>query len=155
MSAAPRKFRFGLQAKVLTAVVGFLVLLPALTFWIVNRQLQRQMDDEALRTLTTAEAVFVKSLENRTLPILARYRAVAAEARFKVTANLRDQKTMDGRLGSVLEDSPEEHDAILYLNEMGETVAGRRRASSIDLQNFARAAAPITGVALSGKESLG
>jgi signal transduction histidine kinase/ActR/RegA family two-component response regulator len=155
MSAAPRKFRFGLQAKVLIAVVGFLVLLPAVTLWIVDRHITRQMEDEALRTLFTAESVFAKSLENRNRGVLSRYQSVVAEARFKVTAELGDPKTLEGLLRNVFEDSPEEHDAMVFVNARGKVLAGRRRASSIDLDHFSGATAVITRAALAGEPAMG
>src|SRR5687768_5503615 len=114
MGAAGRKFRFGLKERVLVAVVGFLVLLPAATLWIVNRHITRQMEDEALQTLMTAESVFVKSLENRSRGFLSRYQSIVAEARFKVTAEIGDPKTMEGLLGNLLQDSPEDHEAMIF-----------------------------------------
>ena len=108
MSGARRRFRFGLQGKVLLAVVGFLVLLPAVTLWIVDRHITRQMEDEALRTLITAESVFMKSLDNRIHNFLSRYQSVVAEARFKVTAEIGVAKTIDGLLGILLQESPDD-----------------------------------------------
>jgi signal transduction histidine kinase/ActR/RegA family two-component response regulator len=145
----------GLQGKMLAVVVGFLVLLPAATLWIVSRQLQRQMEDEALQTLGTAESVFRKSLENRTGSVLARYRSIVSEARVKVTADLADRKTIDGLLGALLEDSPDEHEAMFYLNENGELITGRRRSSSTNVEALARASAPVTSAALAGEPAPG
>lgn len=155
MSVGRRKFRFGLQAKVLIAVVGFLVLLPAVTLWIVDRHITRQMEDEARRTLITAESVFLKSIENRNRSFLSRYESIVAEARFKVMAEIGDPKTLEGLLGKLLEDSPEEHDAMVLLNMNGAMVAGRRRASSIDLAHFTSSAAAITRRALGGDAAMG
>ena len=155
MGAPRQKFRWGLQAKVLVAVVGFLVLLPALTLWIVDRHITRQMEDEAFQTLITAESVFVKSLENRNRSFLSRYKSVVAEARFKVTAEIGDPKTLEGLLGNLLQDSPEDHDAMVVVNTDGRMVAGRRRAASINLAHFADAAAPFARLALSGEPGLG
>ena len=148
-------FRWGLQAKVLVAVTGFLVLLPALTLWIVNRHITRQMEDEALQTLTTAESVFAKSLENRNHSFLSRYKSVVDEARFKVTAEIGDPKTLEGLLGNLLQDSPEEHEAMIFVNSHSGIVAGRRRTASIDLLTFGDAAAPLTRLALGGEPALG
>jgi hypothetical protein len=155
MSAPRGKLQFGLQAKVLFAVVGFLVLLPALTLWIVDRHITRQMEDEALRTLVTAESVFVKSLENRNRSFLSRYESVVAEARFKVTAEIGDPKTLEGLLANLLQDSPEEHDAIMFMNADARVLAGRRRAATLDLAQLADAAAPFTRRALAGESALG
>ena len=155
MGATRPKFRWGLQAKILVAVTGFLVLLPALTLWIVDRHITRQMEDEALQTLVAAESVFVKSLDNRNRSFLSRYESVVAEARFKVTAEIGDPRTLEGLLGNLLQDSPEEHEAMIFVNHQSEVVAGRRRAASINLTHFAQAAAPFTRVALGGEFALG
>ena len=155
MSALRRKFRFGLQSKVLVAVVAFLVLLPVVTLWIVDRHITRQMEDEAQRTLVTAESVFLKSIENRNRDVLSRYQSVVSEARFKVTAEIGDAKTLEGLLRNVLEDSPEEHDAMIFVTVEGQLLAGRRRDSSVDLEHFAGAAAAVTRGALAGEPSVG
>src|SRR5688572_23288979 len=113
------------------------------------------MEDEALQTLITAESVFVKSLENRNRSFLSRYKSVVAEARFKVTAEIGDPKTLEGLLGNLLQDSPEDHDAMVVVNTDGRMVAGRRRAAAINLAHFADAAAPFARLALSGEPGLG
>jgi signal transduction histidine kinase len=155
MAAALKRFRLSLQTKVLVAVLGFLVLLPVLTLWIVNDHMERQMEDEARQTLATAEAVFLKSLDNRSRNILERYRSVVEEARFKVTAELADRRTIDGLLLSVLEDSPEDHAALLYFNDQGDYVTGRRRSSATDLEKLARESAELRKKALAGEAGAG
>jgi len=155
MAPAQRRFRLSLQTKVLVAVLGFLVLLPVLTLWIVNGHMERQMEDEARQTLATAEAVFLKSLDNRSRAILERYRTVVEEARFKVTAELADRRTIDGLLLSVLEDSPEDHAALLYFNDRDEFVTGRRRSSATDLEKLADATADLRQRALTGEAGAG
>ncbi len=155
MAAAREKFRLSLQTKVLVVVLTFLVLLPAITLWIVNARMEQQMEDEALGTLATADSFFLKSLDNRSQNFLTHYASVADEARFRVTAGLADPKTMEALLGSELEDSPEDRAALLFFNAAGELLASRRRASSIDLGRFARAADAITRAALGGEKAAG
>lgn len=155
MPDSPRPFRLSLQAKVLVAVIGFLVILPVVTLWIVNDRMRQQMEDEALRTLTTAEEVFLKSLDNRASNFLSRYRSVAEEARFKVTAELKDKKTMDELLASLPEDALENPDVILYFTRDGDQLAGHPRTSSIDMEKFGRAAGAITRLALAKEPATG
>src|SRR5712671_4010228 len=102
MSIVHQKFRIGLRAKILIPVVASLVLLPTATLWIINENITQQVEDEALQTLVTAETVFVKSLENRNRGVLSHYQSVVAEARFKITAEIGDPKTLEGLLGNVL-----------------------------------------------------
>ena len=58
MTQPGHKVRLSFQLKVLLPVLAALVLLPALTLWIVNGYISRQMEDEARQSLQTAEAVF-------------------------------------------------------------------------------------------------
>lgn len=154
MSAARRRV-FGLQAKVLAPVVAFLVLLPAVTLWIVDRHLTREMEDEAARAVETAEAVFVKSLENRNGGFLKRYESIAAEARFKVPVEIGDPKTLEGILGNFLQDLPEGHEALVVVNSRGEILASRRRSSGVDVEHFAAAANGVLAQARRGEAASG
>src|SRR5882757_9652992 len=113
-AAAHSRFRLSVQAKVLLVVLGFLVLVPALTMWIVNERFGRQMLDEARQTLVMAEAVFRKSLDVRADNFLLRYRSLAGEARFKVTAGIAYPKTMSRLLHDLAADSPGEHEVFLF-----------------------------------------
>lgn len=137
--AGPGRIRLGLQAKVLIPLIGFLVLIPAITLWFFNTQLQRQMETEARRTLATVEAVFLKSLEHRAQTSAAHYASIVAEARFKVTASLADRKTVEVLLGDLLEDAPESDEALLLYNEGGSLIGSRRRSAGLDLEALGQA----------------
>jgi two-component system NtrC family sensor kinase len=150
-----RRFRLGLQAKVLIAVMGFLILLPIVTLWIVNQRMQQQMDDEALWTLGTTQAVFLNSLDLRSQNFSARYRGIVDEARFQVTAEVTNSKTIEGLLGKVLDESAADAEVILFCSASGELVAGQHRASSVDKEKFAHAAMAITRGALEGTPATG
>jgi hypothetical protein len=149
MADSPRLSRHSLQTKVLIVVLAFLVLLPALTLWIVNDHIQQQMEDEALRTLTTAESVFLKSLDNRAHNYLTRYSSVVGEMRFKITAGLAtsaeraDPRTMKGLLNSLLQDSPKEHVALLFFDGKGQLIANEYRPSAVDISRIAESVAPV------------
>ena len=91
MPTTAGKLRLSVQAKVLLVVLGFLVLLPAVTVKIVDDALGRQMREEARQTLDTAEAVFRKSLDARADNFLSRYRSLAGEARFKASPRARNE----------------------------------------------------------------
>ena len=145
-----RKVRLGLQAKVLIPLIGFLVLIPAITLWVFSSRMQQQMEDEARRTLGTADSVFIKSLENRSRNYLVHYSSIAGEARFKVTARLGDRKTTEALLGELLENAPEDHEALMLYNSQGELISGRRRSAAMDLDKLGQAAAGVVRDALSG-----
>ncbi|MDB6168523.1 MAG: hypothetical protein JWM88_1387 [Verrucomicrobia bacterium] len=161
MADTSRLLRLSLQTKVLIAVLGFLVLLPAVTLWIVNSHIRQQMEDEALRTLTTAESVFLKSLDNRARNFVTRYASVVEEKRFKITADLAataersDPRTMNGLLASLLEDSPEDHVAMLFFDAKGQLIASRRRSAALDIEKFSATVARVTRAALTGEPATG
>ena len=50
MPNSSRPLRTSLQAKVLSAVLALLVLLPAAMLWVVNRQITLQTHDDASRS---------------------------------------------------------------------------------------------------------
>ncbi len=155
MDAAPRRLRLSVQAKVLLVVLAFLVIVPATTTWIVDDQLGRQMQEEARQTLATAEAVFRKSLDARADNFLLRYRSLADEARFKVTAGIADPKTMSRLLHDLAADSPGEHEEFLFSTRADGMIAGEHRESAPAPAAFAQAAAGITQAALAGEPSTG
>ncbi len=144
-----------MQAKVLLPVLGFLVLLPAATVWIVDRHMMSEMEEEAGRAVATAESVFVKSLENRNRGFLARYESAVAEARFRVPVEIGDRKTLEGVLGYLLQDAPAGHEALLLLDEKGEGLASRRRSSGPDIEHFTKASIRLWQAALRGDPAMG
>lgn len=147
--------RLSFQAKVLIVVLGVLVLLPGLTLMLVSRHLSGQMQDEARRSLATAEAVFLKSLDIRSRNLLARYRTVVNEPRFKAVAQLGDPKTMTAYLRELLEEFGGDNEVLLFVSEGGGLLAGARREAALRLEDFERAAAPVTRLALSGELGTG
>ncbi|MBC7368365.1 MAG: hypothetical protein H7343_16405, partial [Undibacterium sp.] len=84
------KFRLSVQAKVLLVVLGFLVLLPVLMVWIVDRQTNRLVLQQEQQALTSAKLVLQKSLEIRGRNQLVSYRNVVIEPSFKAAVAQRD-----------------------------------------------------------------
>src|SRR5690349_19187829 len=115
-----RSFRLSLQAKVLVVVLAFLVLVPAITLWLVNRHVSRQVQDESRLTLETAEGVFRQSLEIRSRNQLVRYRNIVHEPRFRAVAQLADAKTMTAYLHDLLDEMSADSEVILFIRNDGE-----------------------------------
>ncbi len=155
MPHTARLSRLSVQTKVLLVVLAFLVLLPAATVWIVNDSLTTQMQEESRQTLETAEAVFVKLLDARADNFLSRYRSFAGEARFKVTAAIKDQKTMVRLLHDVIANSPGEHEVFLFSSREDGLIAGEHRDDSPALAAFSQAAQMITEAAHGGEAATG
>jgi two-component system NtrC family sensor kinase len=150
-----RPLRLSLQAKVLVVVLAFLVLVPAITLWLVNRHVSRQVQDEARLTLETAEAVFRQSLEIRSRNLQVRYRNVVNEPRFKAVAQLGDAKTMTAYLHDLLDEFGPDNEVILFMREDGELLASARRDAGLSVEEFSKAARPMMEVAFEGGQGTG
>jgi len=147
--------RFSFQTKVLGPVLAFLILLPVVTVWLVDRHISEQARVEAQERLSTANAVFRNSVEIRARNLVSRYRNVVNEPRFKAVARLKDAQTTSGLLRDLLEESRDEAEVMFLSDEGNQFVAGVRRDPSLDLGSFARAAAPLTEPAILGELDAG
>src|SRR5690349_5080652 len=88
MSQPVSPLRFSFQFKVLVPLLGALVLLSAVTLWIVNRAMGDQAEAEARRSLTTAEAVFRKTVDLRARDLLTRFGSAVKEPSYRSIAPL-------------------------------------------------------------------
>ncbi len=155
MPDAPRKLRLSFQTKVQLVVLAFLVLVPAVMVWMVDRHIRQQVHADAQQTLSTAETVFLKSLQIRSRDLLSRYRNFVNEPRFKAAALLPDATTLNNFLHALLEELGDENEAFLFVTDKGELRAGVRRDTSQPLDSYEQAAAPYTARALSGDAAVG
>ena len=147
--------RFSFQTKVLLPVLAALVLLPTVTLWIVNQSMTKQLDAEAHQNLNTAEAVFLNSLDIRARALVARFRNVVNEPRFKATAQLGDPKTLNRFLRELLDEWRDETELLVFTTERGARLASAQRDPALPLDEFERAAEPIIHPALGGEPGTG
>ena len=144
MGQPEHKVRLSFQLKVLLPVLAALVLLPTITFWIVNRYISRQMQDEANQTLQTAEAVFRNSLDIRARNLTSRFRNAANDPRFKAVAKLGDPRTLTNTLREMLDELRDEKNEILiYTNDRGQRVASALSDPTTNVADLERAATGI------------
>jgi two-component system NtrC family sensor kinase len=83
MNPTTFKARIGFQAKVLIPVVCVMVLLTAVTVWLVNQRIGAQLDTQATEQLYSARKHFQTSQEVRTNELLLRYRNFNDEPKYK------------------------------------------------------------------------
>jgi|GEM_PF-1921566 len=152
-TSAPLRFSF--QTKVLAPVLLFLVLLPTITLWLINRQISGQALAEARQTLTTADAVFRNSLDILERGLITRFRGVVNEPRFKAVAQLGDARTMTDFLRSSLEEYGSETELVIYSTKPGVMLAGAHRQPHSDLTPFLKATADLSSDAFDGEASIG
>ena len=155
MDQPARQPRFSFQTKVLVPVLVVLVLLPALTLWIVNRYISRQMQDESRQTLLTAEGVFLNSLEIRSRNLASRFRNTVNDPRFKATARLGDVKTLANYLHELLDELQDENELIVYTSDQGQRIAAAQRDPANNVADFERVATSIIRQALEGELGTG
>lgn len=154
MGPPPPGLRLTFQTKVLLPVLAFLILLPVFTLWIVNRQMTRQVFDEARQRLDTAEGVFNKSLELRSDNLLSRYKNVVNEPRFKAVAKLADSPTMTVYLNELLNEIGDDAEVMLFTTQAGDMLAGAKQSLTVDRPEFAQAAAAAIDQAARGLPSV-
>jgi len=150
MSLLRRPLRLSVQTKALSAVLLPLILLPTVTVWVVNRHITQQVLADAERTLTSAEAVFLESLEFRSRNLQFRFRNVVNEPRFKAVAIKGDAKTMVAFLAELLEEFGEESEVILFIDGEENRLASAQREPTLSIDGFERAASTLTRIALAG-----
>lgn len=155
MDPTGHKVRLSFQLKVLLPVLGALVLLPAVTLWIVNGYISRQMEDEARQSLQTAEAVFLNSLEIRTRNLTARFRNSANDPRFKAVAQLGDPRTLTNSLREMLDELRDENEVMIYTNDRGQRLASAQRDPTGNITEVERAAVEIIRQASGGELASG
>ena len=163
MPNSSRPLRTSLQAKVLSAVLALLVLLPAAMLWVVNRQITLQTHDDASRSLTLARAMLLQSLNNRRDSLVAAYRNVENDTRFRRVVNIGHAPTLRSILNDVLEEFGNETSVLAFVtaderwkrqdaaNAIGHLfyIAGSH-GPAVPQAEFARATLPLGRAALDG-----
>lgn len=132
MKDTPHAVRVSFQLKVLLPVLAALVLLPAITLWIVNRYISQQVLDETRQSLDTAEAVFLNSLDIRARNLVSRFRGIVNEPRFKGNVSTGDPKTLNIYLRDLLDEFQDETDLIRYTPAEGRWLASAQREPTAD-----------------------
>jgi signal transduction histidine kinase/CheY-like chemotaxis protein len=151
--------RFSLQAKVMAAVLTLLIVLPAITLWVVDRNITQQTHEDAASALTTARAVFLQSLGNRAGGLVSRYRNLPGDVRFLKVVGLNDPSTMQAYLRDLLEEFADDTELLafvtpdgkLLVSPDGKYVSGARRSASLSLADFAREAGGPIRMAAAGE----
>jgi len=150
--------RFSFQSKVLAPVLGALVLLPTVTFWIVNGYISRQVQDESRQTLSTAETVFRKSLETRAKDLRTRFQSAVTEKSYYSLAHdllaksapgdRKASNTIKGFLGDRLREYGPDYDALIITSATNPLSVVEARTGGFDPEEWIQISAPFTRLAL-------
>lgn len=162
MPTGPRKARVSFQTKVLVPVLVVLVLLPAVTVFIVDQHLDQQMQAEAQQTLATARAVFRRSLDNQSRDLLLRFRNAVNEVSYQAIAELADRptgedaqsarRTIEDTLGGrILPQYGPNAEAMTVVAVRDGKTFGAVEGGTLKLEAFTRATESLTARALHGE----
>ncbi len=153
--------RFSFQTKVLVPVLVALILLPAVTLWIVDRSISNQMQKEAGHTLTTAETLFRQTLDFRARDLLTRFRYAVNEPSYRSIAQIagshdplaRDSvsKFLFGQLDAYGED----YEALLITAMDNTSQVAARSSAGGTTEGWAKITASLTSTALQGEATNG
>jgi len=150
MHRLPRPSRLSFQAKVLIPAVSIMVLLVAVTMWVVNQRISRQLQREAARSLVTAEAVFKNTLGIRTRNLLLRFRNLPNEPRYLAALQTAEPKTIQHFLEELLSGELD-GELLQYKTADGLLIANARRSPSLDLAEFGQRSNPSVQKAMEGE----
>lgn len=153
MSLEKIGFRPSFQAKILIPVIALLILLPALTLGIVYRSSLEALSNQSRHALETADSLFQNSLNLRSRQLIARYKNVVSDPRFRAVSKLSDAPTMREHLHERLESEElgEEAEIVIFLNDQGQSLASAQREARMNAAQFAAETAEVTHQALEGQ----
>jgi len=149
------KFMLSFRAKVLAPVIVVMVLLLAVTVWVVNHLITKQSETEARRTLTLADDVFRNRQTGRTSDLLARFRILANVPVYRSAFQTRHPETVRDKLKDVLHETSVD---IAMFTPYSEQEGGRhnpvfqKRDPAVSLAGFEMASTNVVSAALRGEE---
>jgi len=85
----------GFQAKVLVPVVTVMVLLMAVTMWLVNRRVSAQLESEALQQLQSANNIFKLLQDRRAENLRSHYRPIMKDTRYMPFIKMAEDESTD------------------------------------------------------------
>jgi len=98
MSRARAIFDASFRTKVLAPMILVMVLVLAVSMWLVNRRITRQLEASAAQQVTTAEAGLKITQQTRNHDLLLRYNSAQNEPRFKAAAKMFDFSSVQNEL---------------------------------------------------------
>lgn len=153
-ATAPRR-RLSFQVKVLLPVLAAMVLLPAITLWIVDGAITKQVEDEAQKALSTAESVFRQTLDFRAREVLNRFRNAANEPSYRAITQLpakteASQATVRKFLKERLESYGPEYDALIFTPAAATPIVSARGEGADNPDGWIAATSALTQSAAAG-----
>ena len=160
MSRSRAIFDASFRTKVLVPVIAVMVLLLAVSMWLVNGRVTRQLEAGAAQQVITAEAALKITQQTRAHDLLLRYNSAENEPRFKAAAKMFDfssgqndldpeqRSTFLGFLRDMITDDIA--DVIILTPDKGQPLAVTRD-QQVDLDTFEADAADSIKPAADGQ----
>ncbi len=105
-------FNVSFRTKVLVPVITVMILLLAVTMFVVNLHLLQQAETDARSSLATADAVFKNSQQIRTRNLFLRFRNLPNEPRYKSALQTHHPETIRVQLAAAM--TEQELDFVLF-----------------------------------------
>lgn len=138
------------RTKVLAPVILVMVLLVAVTVYVVNRRLMRQFQTEARNTLSTADTVFHNLQNIHGDDLLLRFNGLVNEPLYVAAFSTGDAATLHDPLQKLL-DAEQDVAIVFYTTNALNIVASEQRDATISPTAFVTAARAAVQQAIQGQ----
>jgi len=142
-------FNANFRTKVLVPVVVCMVILMAVTVYVVNRRITRQFQAEAGNTLRTADAQIRNLQLVRSKYLQLRFQNLPNEPRWRALFQNGDAPTLHQPLKDLLNEQGV--DIVLYATSAAEVLASEKGALVTSVEAFQTAATPAMKKTLQGQ----
>src|SRR5690348_10090662 len=141
-----------LRTKVLVPVTLCMTALIALSVLIVNRRVSQQFQKEGRENLTIADSEFRFLQTSRSEDLLARFRHLPKEPRYRAAFQLGDAPTLHEPLSDLV--GEQGADIVFYAIGSGKVLAAEKNDPQISSDEFEAAATLATQGARHGQETV-
>jgi signal transduction histidine kinase len=143
------------RARVLVPVIAVMVVLLAITAWVLNERITRQFEVEATRALTAADEGFRDWQQNRAKNLLLRFGDLRNEPRYRAAFQTGDSPTVRAQLGDLLNVVDQDVKIVFFTTVKEEVIASAKRDPLISPMDFESASTELVHGALRGEEKVG
>jgi signal transduction histidine kinase len=145
-------FQVSFSTKVIVPIVATMVLLMAITVWMVNHRLTEQFQDEAVRSLARADAEFQTARKAR-IRNLVQLKKLRNEPRYKALLKSGDTATITHEFKQTLL-SDQEVDVALFTSDTGQVLIRIKGDPEIPISEFEEKSAEAVARALKGEDTV-
>src|ERR1051325_1227576 len=146
-----RKFlAVSFRAKVLLPVIAVMVSLIAITAWVVNERITRQVENDSRTALATANDAFRYFQNYRMEALLRRFQDLPTQPYYQAAFKTRDGLTLREPLSKLRDQQGV--DVVLFSTEPNEAIQSAKRDALISISEFESRCAPVIKQALHGEE---